>query len=113
MPDLTAANQLLFHLGKGQGFCIPKLYTFSIPHDSNGTLYTEDNLVSWKRNSAVHSRKPPKLTFFCPSQNKPYPESVGKAPGCVLQWKKHEEIWVLFQEQYITSYSHIYGEKKN
>lgn len=31
-PDLTAANQLLFHLGKGQEFFSPKLYTFSIPH---------------------------------------------------------------------------------
>lgn len=30
-PNLTAANQLLFHLGNRQGFFSARLYTFSIP----------------------------------------------------------------------------------
>lgn len=87
MPNLTVANQLLFHLENGQGFFSPKLYTFSKPCEEKATHIVKKAWFPEKvTRHGCYFRKPSKLTF-CPSQKKPYPESVKKTPRCVLHWK--------------------------
>lgn len=86
IPNLTVANQLLFHLENGQGFLSPKIYTFSIPYKAKTTHIAKKAWFPEKATMHGHFRKPSKLTF-CPSQKKPYPESMKRTPRCVLPWK--------------------------
>lgn len=105
-PNLTAANQLLFHLGNRQRFFSARLYTFSIPSVAKAPYIVKITQFP----EQVTRQLPQEATYAhsLSSAEKAPPGGCGKDSHMYVIMEEHEETLILSPDQSITSSSRIY-----